>query len=185
MRLVGVAAYDVLDQASVLGITTIVEPHVDPSRWRDRDGIAEVAAELNRWAKRARERSISIGYHNHGFELRSRIGGVSGLEVLADLLDDNAVLELDVFWVELVGVSAVDLLRRLGERVSSLHLKDAAPGDAGTQVPLGQGSLPLLDVLRAAPTAHRVVAPDSFAGEPLEDLAVSLEFLVHAEEVRA
>jgi hypothetical protein len=68
--------------AAELGVQTIIEPYVDPARWESEADISEIATELNAAAERAAASGLKVGYHNHHFELESKISGVHALEVL-------------------------------------------------------------------------------------------------------
>ena len=81
-----------------LGIQTIIEPYVDPARWQAEADINEIASELNEAAQRAARYGLRVGYHNHHFELESKISGVHALEVFADRLAPEVVLEVDTYW---------------------------------------------------------------------------------------
>ncbi len=64
--------------AKRLGITTVIDPHVDPARWQSADDIKATAEALNKAAVEAADHGITVGYHNHQFELESKIDGVHG-----------------------------------------------------------------------------------------------------------
>lgn len=165
--------------AAQLGIGVVIDPMVDPTRWRDPTDIAATADALNDAAKVAAEHGVTVGYHNHFWELESRIGDQTAFEVLADRLDPAVVLEVDTYWATAGGADAPDLLRRLGERVRALHVKDGSLSTDGSgQVPAGQGRVPVLDVLIAAPQALRVVEFDHFAGDIFTALAASRDYLL-------
>jgi sugar phosphate isomerase/epimerase len=98
--------------------------------------------------------------------------------VLAGQLDPDVVLEVDTYWATAGGVDAPELLRRLGDRVRALHIKDGDLNTDGSgQVPAGQGRVPVTAVLAAAPRALRVVEFDRFTGDIFGALAASLAFL--------
>jgi hypothetical protein len=76
------------------------------------------------------------------------------------------------------GVSAADLLRRLGERVQLIHVKDGAvTHDDQDQVAVGSGKVDVLGILAAAPQALRVVELDGFNGDVFDALADSFAYL--------
>jgi sugar phosphate isomerase/epimerase len=88
------------------------------------------------------------------------------------------VLEVDTYWVQTGGVDAVALLRRLGDRVRFLHVKDGpATLETMDQVAVGAGSLDVLAIIGAAPQALRVVELDDFAGDVFEALRDSVAYL--------
>jgi len=166
--------------ARELGVETLIEPRIAQEQWATRTSIQEAAARLNEVARISLDTGIQVGYHNHHEEM-AQIDGRTALEIFADALDDDVVLEVDVFWAEVGGVSAADLLRRLGPRVQLLHLKDGPRShELLTQRPLGQGDIPIGAVLAAAPDAVRIVEFDDYAGDPL---AGALESLRYLEEV--
>ena len=165
--------------AAELGIQTIIEPYVDPARWESEVDISEIATELNAAAERAAASDLKVGYHNHHFELESKISGVSALEVFADRLAPEVVLEVDTYWAYAGGADVPALLKRLGERVVALHLKDGDGSlDTSKQVPLGSGVVPVWEIVDAAPEALRVVELDDSETDLLEAVRAGREFLL-------
>ena len=80
------------------------------------------------------------------------MNGRHALEVLADALSPEVVLEVDTYWAYVGGADVPGLLRRLGERVVALHIKDGdGTRDVESQVAVGAGSLPVWDFIEAAP----------------------------------
>lgn len=170
---------EIFSTAARLGIATVIEPHVDPARWQDADEIGRIAAELNVAAKKAAEYGIRVGYHNHWFELESVIGGRTGLEILSDDLGEAVVLELDTYWAAAGGQDVIALLARLGDRVRFLHVKDGpVEADPATQVAVGQGAMPIWDIIATAESVeYAVVELDDFSGEMFEAVADSYAYL--------
>jgi len=165
--------------AAELGIQTIIEPYVDPARWEAEADISKVASELNAAARTAAGYGLGVGYHNHHFELKSKISGVHALEVLADRLEPEVLLEVDTYWAYAGGADVPALITRLGDRVVALHLKDGDGSlDTTKQVPLGSGVLPVWDIIAAAPEALRVVELDDSETDLLEAVRAGREFLL-------
>jgi len=179
VTLLGADLDPVFAAAHRLGVTTVIDPWVDPGRWGRRGDVEAIAAELSAIAARAEDAGLRIGYHNHWFELENRFDGMTALEVLADALDPRVVLEVDTFWAEVGGEPAPALLRRLGERVQLLHVKDGPRvRDTSTQTAVGSGSLPIADILAAAPHAAQVIELDAYgAGDVFDALADSWRFM--------
>lgn len=176
---------DVFAAAKKLGITTVIDPYVEPARWQTREQITDTAQRLNAAAKVAATHGISVGYHNHGHELASVIDGQFALEILAEQLDPEVVLEVDLYWAAVGGADLPGLLERLGDRVIALHIKDGtlepeltAAFPPGDQVPAGLGKVPLLECLAAAPsTQFAVIEFDHFGGDVLDAVEASYQFL--------
>lgn len=140
----------VLAAAAATGTTLVIDPHVDRARWTTEDHVAAIAAELNTAAERAADAGVTIGYHNHEFELETRIGGRPALEVLADHLHERVALEVDTYWAVVGGVDVPDLLGRLGSRVKAVHLKDGdGSRDDSKQVAFGTGAIDTAAILAA------------------------------------
>jgi sugar phosphate isomerase/epimerase len=180
-RLLGADQPAVFQAAAELGIGIVIDPMVPAERWQEPADIAATAAALNDAAKIGAEHGVTVGYHNHWWELRSRIGGRSALEYLVDRLDPAVVLEVDTYWVTVGGADAPALLERLGARVRAIHVKDGGLAtDASGQVPAGQGRVPVPGVLAAAPDALRVVEFDRYDGDIFDGLAASFAYLTGA-----
>lgn len=165
--------------AAELGIQTVIEPYVDPDRWQSEADVSQIASDLNAAATKAADHGVQVGYHNHHFELESKISGVHALEVLADRLEPEVVLEVDTYWAYAGGADVPALLSRLGDRVVALHIKDGdGTLDTSKQVPVGSGVLPVWDFIAAAPEALRVVELDDSQTDLLDAVRASREFLL-------
>jgi sugar phosphate isomerase/epimerase len=165
--------------AQTVGADTVIVPWADPERFADADSIRVLARELNEAAARAADLGLRVGYHNHWFELESIIDDRTGLEVLADALDEAVILEVDTYWAAVGGQDVPALLGRLGDRVRYLHVKDgpaAAKDDVMTAV--GSGRMPVADILAACPSAEwHVVELDRCATDMLTAIGDSLAWL--------
>jgi sugar phosphate isomerase/epimerase len=170
---------EIFEAARTLGIGTVIDPHVDRSHWSSDADIRATAEALNAAARKGAEYGITVGYHNHEFELEERIDGMSGLEVLAGHLDPAVVLEVDTYWAAVGGEDPVELLRRLGDRVRFVHIKDGPlTKDNREQVAVGAGKMRVWDVLDAAPGIEAaVVELDDFDGDVFTAVADSLVYL--------
>ncbi len=178
MHLVDTDQEEVFRVAADLGVGTVIEPAVRGDDWRTASGVAAIAATLNAAASKAAGYGLRVGYHNHWWELESKIDGRHALEVLADRLDPAVVLEVDAYWAVAGGADAPALLRRLGARVAAIHVKDGdLATDGSGQVPAGQGRVPMGQVLAAAPDALRVVEFDRYDGDVFAALAAGHAYL--------
>jgi sugar phosphate isomerase/epimerase len=175
---------ETLAAAKELGVQVIIEPWQPSERFADRALIAEVAAELTAAAEAAAAHGITVGYHNHDFELRGSVDGQLPLLVLAELTDPRVVFELDAYWAAVAGVDPAEIATALGARLVAIHVKDGDPaGTVEQQVSAGHGTVPLSEVLTAAPHARPVVEFDVLPGGNLEHIAVSARWV--AEQVGA
>lgn len=168
---------EVFSAAAALGVRTVIDPRVDPARWSSTAEVEAIADELTAAAEAAAAHGVRIGYHNHAEEM-GPMNGTTALEVLAARLDPAVVLEVDTYWAAVGGQDPVALLRRLGERVAAIHLKDGpATPDVRDQVAVGSGGLPIPAILDAAPHALRVVELDDTRGDRFQAIADSVAWL--------
>jgi sugar phosphate isomerase/epimerase len=165
--------------AAEFGVPLIVEPWVDPERWTTPESVAGVAADLAAAASVAARQGVTIGYHNHWFELDNRFDGRTALEVFADQLPPEVVLEVDTYWAAVGGEDPAELVGRLGSRVVALHLKDGPISrDTTAMLPVGAGAMRFPAIVAAAPSALRVVEADDSGMDRFELLARSRDYLV-------
>ncbi|MGP4112776.1 sugar phosphate isomerase/epimerase family protein [Streptomyces sp. 4N509B] len=172
----------VLDAVATLGSGLAIVPAGIPAEeFTTRDGLARVADLLNGLAEHAARAGIRLGYHNHWWELEPLIEDRHALEVLAELLAPEVVLQVDTYWAAVGGADVPALLRRLGQRVVSLHVKDGPAGRGSTtapQVAVGAGAMPVPEILGAAPPEAQWVAElDSCATDLFDALADSYVYL--------
>ncbi|WGW12818.1 sugar phosphate isomerase/epimerase [Saxibacter everestensis] len=165
--------------AEKLGAQIVIDPFVGQENWTSLEGIREIAGGLNAAARAGAKRGLTVGYHNHDWELSIKIDGRHALEVLVDYLDDQVILEIDTYWAIVGGANVPGLLARLGNRVQLVHLKDGdGSPDTKQQTALGDGSVDLPAVLEAARNVrYGVVELDDTKGDIFDALAASLRYL--------
>ncbi|MGH3416391.1 MAG: sugar phosphate isomerase/epimerase family protein [Actinocrinis sp.] len=165
-----------------LGTTLAIVPAGIPEQeFTTADGIARAADLLNGLAEQAKGYGLRLGYHNHWWEFEPRIDGVHALEVMAARLSPEVLLEIDTYWAAVGGAQVPDLLRRLGDRVVALHVKDGPVVKGEPHTAVGAGVMPVAEILAAAPDAWRVVELDSCATDVFDALAESHAYLTGLE----
>ncbi|WP_342022981.1 sugar phosphate isomerase/epimerase [Arthrobacter citreus] len=169
----------IFSAAKTLGIGTVIDPHVPEDRWKTEDDIAATAAALNDAAAKGAAYGVRVGYHNHWWELETLPDGRTGLEVLASHLNPEVILEVDTYWAAVGGQDAAALLGRLGDRVRFIHIKDGpVTSDPAAQLPVGDGVMPVWDVIAAAAALETgVVELDDYAGNMMDAVSASFEYL--------
>ncbi|UCM91183.1 sugar phosphate isomerase/epimerase family protein [Streptomyces marincola] len=174
----------VFDALATLGTDFAIVPAGIPAEeFTTRDGLARTADLLNGLAERAAGHGIRLGYHNHWWELEPVFDGRHAIELLADRLAPGVVLEVDTYWAAVGGADAPALLRRLGDRVAALHVKDGPIDRDRPHVAVGAGAMPVREILDAAPGALRIVELDTCAGDFFDALADSRRHLAALEAV--
>jgi sugar phosphate isomerase/epimerase len=173
---------EIFSAAKKLGITTVIDPFVPAEHWQRAEDIQATAEKLNAAAKKGAEYGIRIGYHNHQWELESVVEGQTALEYFAGFLSPEVVLEVDTYWAAVGGQDPEALLRRLGDRVKLIHIKDGPLNtDTKAQQPAGQGQIAVLDVIAAAKSLEvGVVEFDDYSGDIFDGITHSLRYLQNA-----
>ena len=166
-----------IEDAKTLGFEWVIVPAL-PKREIDKDLAQEYISNLNSFGKRVADAGLKFAYHNHAFEFENTYDdGTTFFDRLVAGTDpDSVAFELDAFWANRGGVDPARMLRDHGDRVSLVHIKDAARGDAASDVPFGEGGLDWDAILGAADAAgveYYVVEQDN-PGDAFEDVTVAL-----------
>ncbi len=169
-----------LDTYKALGTDTVVVPAIWPDDFADAEAVARTADRLNAANEKVKARSLTLGYHNHWWELQQSVDGRPALLALFDRLEAGIVAEVDIYWARVGGVDPAELLRELGDRVGLLHVKDGPATEGGDMVAVGDGEMDIPAALAAAPTARwHIVELDQCATSMEEAVARSHDYLVN------
>ena len=169
----------VLADMQALDCAHAVLPSVPPERREDEASVARLAEDLNSWGELCRREGVTFSYHNHNFEF-APLGRSTMWDVLVRETDPELVgLELDLYWVKYAGTDPETTLRDVADRVSLVHLKDMAPDDTLSDLPVGEGTLPWITLLDAADAAgvEWFIAEQDNPKVALEDVKTSLQHL--------
>jgi sugar phosphate isomerase/epimerase len=170
---------DVMENHARLGCRTIIFHWHDENRRADAADFDRLGALLNRIGERLRAWGFELLYHNHDFEFLASPPPDGLTRILRTSDPANVGAQLDVYWAYAAGNNPVSLIRRLGSRLRSIHLKDGDP-KRQTFTPLGGGKLDLPGILNAAldqGVATFILEQDECDGDPIASLARSLAFL--------
>ena len=132
----------------------------------------------------ASRHGLRLGYHNHSAEM-AILDGTPVIDRLAAGVGDGVDFQVDIFWVVVGGAEPDSLIRRLGRRVVSLHVKDGVvlPTAAGgtepfVNVPVGTGIVDPAGAIAAADADSSVewliVEFDHVAGSAIDAARQSL-----------
>ncbi len=168
-----------LDDLVEIGVTTWVIPWAPPERFADLAAVRALAAEIAGRAEMAAARGLSLGYHNHEFELASNLDGEPALIHLFRALDPAIIAEVDIYWAQVGGVDPATLVAELGPRVQLIHVKDGpARHHDDDHVAVGSGSVDIPGALAAAASARwHIVELDRCATDMLTAVQASARWL--------
>ena len=133
---------DAVEFASQVGFAWMV---VSGNKAETVDSMRDAAETYRQIGQQCREAGLRFAYHNHNWELAD---DAEILDVLVQSTSaDDVSLVLDIAWAHVGGHDLADLMRRYGDRVAYLHIKDVA---AGKFCELGTGEVDLDGVLALA-----------------------------------
>jgi sugar phosphate isomerase/epimerase len=169
----------VIEDMHALNCTHAIVPIAPPEHREDEASVTRLAEGFNRWGELCRQFGITFSYHNHAFEF-APMGETTMWDVLIRETDPDLVhLELDLYWVRYGGADPETVLRDLGDRISLVHMKDMAPDEQRSDLPVGEGTMPWPELLNTADAAgvEWYVAEQDNPRDALEDVRTSLRHL--------
>ncbi|WP_295815713.1 sugar phosphate isomerase/epimerase [uncultured Deinococcus sp.] len=180
----GENAEAVLDAIEALGTTMPViswpgeVPGFERNVMDTKDGTERFADALSEASGHARSRGLSLGYHNHWWEW-SQFEGQYAYDLLLSRVSPDVFVEMDTYWAHTGGQDMPALIRRLGNRVKALHLKDGPATPEADQTPLGTGKVDYAAAIAAAPAARwHVLEMDRTAGDVFAEVGQSAQTLI-------
>ena len=144
---------------------------------------------VNAGAAIAARHDVRVGLHNHDLEMHDVEGAGPAYALIRDATDPSVDFQVDIFWVVVGGASPAAVIRDLGSRVCSLHVKDglvpppsASGGHRFVNSAVGSGVVDPAPAIEAAATTGSVewliVELDHAAGPVIDAVSGSIEYLV-------
>lgn len=119
------------------------------------DELKELAEQLDRMAAKAKAAGLRLIYHNHEHEFVPRWGEKRAIRTFDYLYEntENLFFELDIAWCHFGGTNPVDIIRRFGDRIPVLHVKDLSDDkQRGYFSAVGTGKVDCWSSMEAAAT---------------------------------
>lgn len=149
------------------GMRAVYCPHLAAElRPTDAAGWRAFGARLEKIGEPFRAAGLTFGWHNHDFEFAPLPDGTVPME---HILEGGPGLswEADIAWIVRGGADPLDWIRRHGNRITAVHVKDIAPSgeciDEDGWADVGQGTMDwkgLWTALRATPANLFVMEHD-------------------------
>jgi sugar phosphate isomerase/epimerase len=169
-----------LDDHVAIGCDTVVIPAAFDPGFGDLDSVRGTADLVNRANDLARARDLTLGYHNHYWELAPLPDGRPALLHFFEHVAPEVVAEVDIYWAQVGGSDPAEIVDALGPRATLLHVKDG-PGDdrAAANVAVGDGAVDTPRVLAVAMAAQwHLVEFDRCDTDMFDAVERSYDFLV-------
>lgn len=182
----------VIEEARKLGTDKVVITGMYRFDYSDKKAVAELAKDLNSAGNILKKSEIQLLYHNHNCEFRKVEQGKTAFDLLIEETDPNVIgFELDSYWAAEAGVSAIALMKRLGNRMRLYHINDRGSRIEGASMTpilksdsmeLGYGNMNLKELVAQALSVNvEAIILESHKNwidkSPLKSLQLSAEFL--------
>lgn len=174
-----------IDYLKTIGSKYAICPWL-PEELRSVEAWQQHLVDLAEIGKACTAQGIELLYHNHDFEFSTKIDGQMVFEALFERVPaEDLKVEMDIGWVQYSGIDPVSYIHKYAGRLPLLHLKDFLkesrdPNKSIDTVELGEGSLPLEQIIQAASDAQVdwiIVEQDSCTNPPLESVETSMNWL--------
>jgi sugar phosphate isomerase/epimerase len=173
-----------LDDALTLGHRYVIVASLPITGPRSVDDYRRWADRLNESGKRARERDVWIGFHNHANDL-TPIGGVVPYDVLVARTDPSVVrMQLDTGNLAMASRDPHEYMKQFGTRYWLFHIKDVPRLGATHDAELGTGTIDfarLLGSIEQIDDKHLFVEQETYPGMPLDSVRRDYEYISKLE----
>ena len=138
----------VLDTMTAIGGEQITSPGIGQEPYKSIDGIIKAAARFNEANTVAQEHGFAFAVHNHWMEFQE-VEGRNAHDVLLEHLDKSVLFQPDTYWIQTAGLDPAAILKNLGKRAPTIHVKDGPCTRKDPMVPLGAGSIDIPSLVEA------------------------------------
>ncbi len=162
----------VIDDHRELRCDTIILPWIGKEDYAD--GWKAFAARLEPIADQLADAGMTFAYHNHAFEFEN-----DGLRTLFRSASDRVKAQIDLGWVQHAGENPAAFVLEMGQRISSVHLKDTMGFEEHQDVLAGEGVVDWKATLAACVEAGvpvGVIEMDNPPGDPLSSVKECYRF---------
>lgn len=178
-----------VEDAAAVGQEYVISPWLDEALRTDTDKLKKFMDVFNKSGELCKKYNMRFGYHNHDFEIVTKVGDENLYDFIIKNTDPNLVIQqIDIGNMYGNGGRAIEIMKKYPGRFQSMHVKDeikAAKGEMGGEpyesAVLGKGVLNVKEILdygkKNGGTKHFIIEQESYQGQtPLdaakEDLAV-------------
>lgn len=171
---------NLIEYSHGIGSRYIICPWIPKDQYNSKESYQRLGETLDKLGRTCKENDITLCYHNHDFEFE-KFDGEYGLDILLANADPQHLkLELDTYWAEFAGLSAVEYLEKQAHRCELVHLKDMADTPQREFTELGNGTINLENIIRKSNDLGiqwGIVEQDRCNRPPLESVKISFEYL--------
>lgn len=183
---------NVIAEAKKFGTDKIVITGMYRFDYSDKEAVKQLIEDLNHSGEILKKAGIQLLYHNHNCEFRKVEPSRTAYDLIIEETNPEYVnFELDSYWPTEAGVSAIDLMKKLGDRMKLYHINDRGSKVVGPSMTpilksdsmeLGTGNMNLEELMNQALSVDvDAVILESHKNwidkSPVKSLEVSSKFL--------
>lgn len=166
----------VMNYADTLGMKNVTIPVFTPEELLHEDTFEN----FRRFIVAAKKHGITFSYHNHNGEFK-KADGAYILDKLYETIPELHA-ELDTYWASDAGVEPKAYMKKLGNRLSLIHIKEKStdPKNPSANPPIGEGTMDNAGILKTAEEmglTWAFVELDNPMGDSMQAIKKSREYL--------
>ena len=114
-----------IDAHAAADVKWIVQPWMSGEGYKSLEGLKRYIKYFNAVGEKCNAKGIKFGYHNHDKEFTTVFEGKTVYDWMLELTDPEKVMfELDLYWIDQGGKSAIDYFNNYPGRFMLWHIKD-------------------------------------------------------------
>jgi len=166
-----------LDAAAIYKLKRVIVPWQPPETFASVDNIRRFCDRMGEAASVAADNGLELGYHNHDFECQL-VDGRPAYRIMLEHLAPEIFLQVDTYWMQVGGIDVLKMIRDLGQRARSLHIKDG-PGVRGEpMVAVGDGVMGVPAIVGVSKAEWLIVEIDDCATDMMTAVEKSYQYMV-------
>lgn len=171
-----------LERVKTLGCSYVVYAYPHDTDFNCPESRQRLIDRLNKAGAVFKKAGLTLLYHNHAIEFL-KVDDRAVLEHIFDETDSDLVqAEVDTYWIQRGGANPVDWVKKLGNRLPCLHIKDMGvfEGNDSSMGEIGYGNLDFKPIVAAAEKGGCkwfVVEQDLCPGDPFDSLKKSFDYI--------
>ena len=165
---------EAIDAHAEAGVKWIVQPWMGEVGYKSLDGLKRYIEYFNAVGAKCKAKGIYFGYHNHDKEFTTEFEGKPVQDWMLELTDPEKVMfQLDLYWINQGGKSALDYFDRYPGRFMLWHIKDDKELGASGKMDFA----PIFAAKEKAGMKFGIVEVEEYDYDPLVSVEKSLEYL--------
>lgn len=150
-------------------------PHISHEMIKDYESCAAFSERMEAAAKKLAAENIELGFHNHVIEFEKSIDGKTPIDVFFEVAP-SLKFEMDIGWACAAGADIMGYIKKLGDRLQVVHIKDV--DDKNTPTEIGNGRVDFKSILPELKVEWGIVEQDSCVNYPaFESVKISRDYL--------